>query len=192
MAGPLDGLSEATELTGRLVAGVQAEQWSSPTPCADWTVRDLVQHVVFGQLAFARLLRGEPLEAVAPSASADHLGDDPSGAYRRSCEALLAAAAEPGVLERPVRVPIGTVPGMVAVHLRVVEALVHGWDLARATGQSFDVPAELAEAELAFSRERLGSIPPDRTPFGRPQPVADDAAPLDRLAALLGRVTEPA
>jgi uncharacterized protein (TIGR03086 family) len=186
MDGPA-GLREAMHLTGRLVEGVRPDQWTAPTPCAEWTVRDLVQHLVYGQVAFARLLGGEPLEAVAPAAREDHLGDDAAAAYRRSCDALLAAVAEPGVLERPVRVPVGTVPGAVAVHLRTVECLVHGWDLARATGQPFDVPGELAEAELAFSRDRLGSIPPDRTPFGAPRPVAVDAPPLDRLVALLGR-----
>jgi uncharacterized protein (TIGR03086 family) len=73
------------------------------------------------------------------------------------------------------------------VHLRVVETLVHGWDLARATGRELDVPAQVAEAELAFSRDLLGRLPAGRTPFAPSRPVADDAPALDRLAALLGR-----
>lgn len=175
------------DLAGRVVDGVRPEQWAQPTPCPPWSVRDLVQHLVLGQLLFARLLAGESLEAVAAMRAEDHLGDDPVAAYRRSCEVLLEAAADPEVAGRPVQVPIGTMPGAAAVHLRTVECLVHGWDLARATGRPFEVPDELAEAELAFSRERLGSIPPGRTPFGPPRPVADDAPPLDQLVALLGR-----
>jgi uncharacterized protein (TIGR03086 family) len=73
------------------------------------------------------------------------------------------------------------------VHLRTVETLVHGWDLARAVGRPAPFPEELAEGELAFSRDLLDRLPAGRTPFGPPQPVADDAPALDRLAALLGR-----
>jgi uncharacterized protein (TIGR03086 family) len=86
-----------------------------------------------------------------------------------------------------VTIPAGTLPGVVACELRVVEALVHGWDLARATGLPLDFPADLVEESIAFSRVQLGRLPADRTPFGPSQPVADDAPPLDRLAALLGR-----
>jgi uncharacterized protein (TIGR03086 family) len=77
------------------------------------------------------------------------------------------------------------------VHLRVVETLVHGWDLARATGRQLAVPEELAVAELTFSRGLLGRLPAGRTPFAPAQPVADDAPALDRLAALLGRTPQP-
>jgi len=91
-------------------------------------------------------------------------------------------------MEKIVTVPAGTVPGAVALHLRLTEHLVHGWDLARATGQATTgLPADLAEQELAFARVQLGKIPPDRRPFAPPQPVVDDAPAIDRLAALLGR-----
>ena len=87
-----------------------------------------------------------------------------------------------------VTVPAGTVPGAVALHLRLTELLVHGWDLARATCQpTTGLPVDLAEQELAFSQVQLGRIPPDRSPFAPPEPVADDAPAVDRLAALLGR-----
>jgi uncharacterized protein (TIGR03086 family) len=82
---------------------------------------------------------------------------------------------------------MGVVPGMVAVHLRIVEALVHGWDLARATGQPFEVPADLVAGEIAFSKQGLAMLSPDRRPFGDPQPVPDGAPAIDHLAALLGR-----
>lgn len=184
-------LATAIALTEPVVAGVRPDQWTSPTPCPDWSVRQLVNHLVAGQLIFARALAGEPFEAVAPLLRLDHLGDDPVGAYQRSAGELLEVAAAPGVEQRMVRVPVGTVPGVVALHLRTIEALVHGWDVARATGQPFEVPEELAAAELAFSRDSLSIIPPDRRPFGDPQPVDDAAPAIDRLAALLGRRVEP-
>ena len=65
--------------------------------------------------------------------------------------------------------------------------LVHGWDLARATGQPASFPDDLAEQELAFSRHKLADIPAGRHPFGPPQPVAAEAPAIGRLAACLGR-----
>jgi uncharacterized protein (TIGR03086 family) len=100
---------------------------------------------------------------------------------------VVGAFRAPGVLERPVTVPFGTVPGAVALHLRIVEVLVHGWDLARGTGRTVSFPDDVVEQEIAFSRRALPMIPPERAPFAAPRPVAGDAAPLDRLVALLGR-----
>jgi uncharacterized protein (TIGR03086 family) len=100
---------------------------------------------------------------------------------------MLAAFRQPGALGRIVTVPFGKVPGIVALNLRVTEALVHGWDLAMATSQPARFPADLAEEALVFCRDKLGDVPPDRRPFAPPQPVADDAPAIDRLAACLGR-----
>lgn len=100
---------------------------------------------------------------------------------------LLAALKEPGVLERVVQVPVGQVSATVAVHLRIVEALVHGWDIAQATGQPPSVDERLAEQELVFTRDALRIVPSDRTPFGPPQPVSESAPAIDRLAGVLGR-----
>ena len=181
---PAEQLSIALSATERLIAAVRDDQWTAPTPCTDWNVRDLVEHVVGGNYRFARALRGEP-----PALPEDALrsGRDLLKAYRDSAAALLDAFRQPGVFERVVTIPFGTVPGMVALHLRITEVLVHGWDLARATGQPATFPDDLAERELAFSRAKLADIPSDRSPFAPPQPVAEDAPAIDRLAACLGR-----
>ncbi|MGI8679722.1 MAG: TIGR03086 family metal-binding protein [Jatrophihabitans sp.] len=181
---PLEQLADALESTGRLIAGIRAEQWDEPTPCEDWSVRDLVEHLITGNDLFARaLLAGSSSAATDPDRAPGQSG----GAYRQSTAALLAAFGADGVMERVVDVPFGSVPGIVALHLRLVEALAHGWDLARATGQAPPFDEEIAEQELAFTRAKLAEIPAGRSPFGPPQPVADDAPALDRLAACLGR-----
>jgi uncharacterized protein (TIGR03086 family) len=89
-------------------------------------------------------------------------------------------------------VPVGTLPGRAVVHLRTVETLVHGWDLARATGRTVPFPDELAEHELTFSRDLLGRVPEGRQPFAPSVAVTDAAPAIDRLAALLGRSPEQA
>ena len=100
---------------------------------------------------FASALRGEPPPApedLKRLRETDQLGDDPVKAYREAADDLQAAFRQPGALESAVQVPVGTVPGAVALHLRITEALVHGWDLARATGQAARLPDDLAEEEL--------------------------------------------
>jgi uncharacterized protein (TIGR03086 family) len=191
---PLDQLREALRIPERLVAGLARSDWARPTPCGNWSVRDLVDHLVRSSLTFTRVLHGEALADLSDlrDGTVDVLQGDPLAAYRRAGEDLLEAFARPGVLEKTFTVPVGPVPGIGALHLRTVEALVHGWDLARATGQPLEVPDALAEQELAWSRAALANLPPGRTPFGPPQPVDDAAPAIDRLAALLGRTVMPA
>lgn len=179
----LDDLAESLEGCGRLVEAVAPEQWSAPTPCVGWDVRGLVSHLVDGHRVFTAALTGRGVEPPPDGDSAD----DPVTGYRTTAAAMLAAFGAPGALDRPVRVGIGTVAGTVALHLRVVEALVHGWDLARATGQEPDSRPALAERALRFTEGALPSIPTGHRPFGPPQPVDPDAPALARLVALLGR-----
>jgi uncharacterized protein (TIGR03086 family) len=187
---PTDELAQALDATDRLVAAVEDSDWSAATPCSEWTVRQLVNHVVGGNRVFARILTGgelPPLAELGRNRGLDVLGDDPVAAYRESAAGLLSAFRQPGVLERMVDIPIGSVPGIAALQLRIVESLVHGWDLAQAIGQPLTAPDELAEYALAFSQARLADLPPGRTPFGPPQPVAAEASAIERLVALLGR-----
>jgi uncharacterized protein (TIGR03086 family) len=183
MTSPIARLAVAVPVTGHLVGAIETDRWQLATPCPDWTVRDVVNHLVLGHRRFAASLTG----GIPPAVGEDLLGSDPEGAYWSSAEAMLAAFRADGALGRPVSLPAGTLPGSVACELRVVEALVHGWDLARGTGRTLEFPADLVEESIAFSRVQLGRLPADRTPFGPSQPVSDEAPALDRLAALLGR-----
>ena len=153
-----EDLRTALTATRRVVAGITGGQWSLPTPCPDWTVDQLAVHLILGNQFLAARLRGEP----APMASADPdpslVDSDRLAAYDDAGGQLMAAFGADGALETMVAVPFGTVPGAVALHLRLTELLVHGWDLARATGQRIEVPAELAGQELAFSRQALSPV----------------------------------
>jgi uncharacterized protein (TIGR03086 family) len=191
---PVGALATATTLAGQVVANVGPEQWALPTPCTEWTVRQLVDHLVAGQQLYVRVLHGEPYEQVAPQvrAAGDRLADDPAAAHDATARELVEAFRSPGVLERTVRVPFGTVPGPVALHLRITESLVHGWDLATAVGAPFDPPAALVDPELVFSAGLLGRVPPERKVFAPSRGVADGARPIERLIALLGREPAPA
>jgi uncharacterized protein (TIGR03086 family) len=180
-------LDSVYETVQPLVAAIGSDQWTAPTPCPDWDVRALLGHLVGGNVVFAAALRGVPLAEARQALAGDPLGADPVTAYAQAAAEVSAAFELPGVLDRPVTIPFGTVPGSVALHLRIAEALVHGWDLARATGRTVSFPDDVVEQEIAFTRQALPMIPPERTPFAPSRPVAGDAAPLDRLVSLLGR-----
>lgn len=176
---PVQDLERTLAAVQQLIAGVRPEHWSNPTPCPEWDARQLVSHMASGNLRFAALVSGGP---VTPEAS-----DDPAKAFRAAGAALRDSFLQPGALARSYQSPFGELPGPALIHLRIGEMLTHGWDLARATGQQPELPQDLCEQELAVFRAQLGDAPRDGSPVGQPQPVADNAPAIDRLAAFLGR-----
>ncbi|WP_033296224.1 TIGR03086 family metal-binding protein [Amycolatopsis jejuensis] len=184
---PVDHLATVLDSTAALVAAVPPDRWTAPTPCPEWNARELVGHVVLGNRLFADVLRGSGEAHSLDPKQADVLGDDPAATYRRAADALVAAFRLPGALDRVIRVPAGEVPGIAALHLRIVEEVTHGWDLAEATGQQPKYPDDVVAPEVAFTRAKLADVPPGRSPFAPAVPVADDAPPLHQLVALLGR-----
>jgi uncharacterized protein (TIGR03086 family) len=190
---PVEDLAALLAVAGDLVAGVRSDQWENPTPCTDWNVRELVDHVVIGDRLFTTILRGE--EPPPPSArdpkSNDVLGDDPAGVQREGARELIAALSRPGVLDQMFQIPMGSVPGVAAAHMRSTEAIVHGWDLAQATGQAPRFPDDIVQRVLEFTRAKLADVPPDRSPFGPAQPAPADAPPIVEVVALLGRPVQP-
>lgn len=180
---PLEAFDRAAAAATAIVAGITDEQFDLPSPCTEWTVRQLVNHLVTGNLMTAAIVEG----TAHPDRNVDRLGSDPKAVFAESLATSRAAVRQPGLLERAVTTPMGEAPGSVLVHMRVAELLVHGWDLARATGRPTDLDPELAGSVLPFWQARLADRPRTLTPFGEPRPVPDDATPADRLAAYLGR-----
>jgi uncharacterized protein (TIGR03086 family) len=179
---PVDDLRRVLDAVQPLVDGVREEQWIAPTPCVEWNVRTLLNHVVTGNQIFEATVRGTP----PPDRTVDHLGDDPSAAFRDSGDALIDAFTQPGVLEGTYPSPLGDQPGSFLVHMRITETLVHGWDLARATAQPAALPEDLARHALAVAERGMANRPRMPAMFGEAQPAPADAPTLDRLAAFLG------
>ena len=123
----------------QLIANTRDDQMANPTPCDKWVVRDLINHFVGGGHMFATLYRGEPMPDMDGPVP-DMLGSDPAAAARAAHADFDAALAEPGVMERTVHLPIGSVPAPVGLQLATFDVLVHCWDLATATNQAFEPP----------------------------------------------------
>jgi uncharacterized protein (TIGR03086 family) len=182
---PISLYRRAAALADATVSGVRADQLGQPTPCTEWTVRQLINHVLTGNLFFASLATGAPL----PDRTVDQVGDDHVTSFRDSLARLSAAFGEPGFLSKRVRTPDGEGTGAVLVDMRFIEFVIHSWDLAKATGQSTDLDHELAERVLAAMRVSplLPRVRGEGGPVGEQQPVPPGATLADQLAAFMGR-----
>jgi uncharacterized protein (TIGR03086 family) len=180
----LDAFHRVIAEVEALVAAVEPQQLAAPTPCTEFRVRELINHLIFENLAHAALADGTPIPA--PDRATDYVGDDHVAAYAASAQAVRAAFSRPGMLEQ--RYGPLQAPGSMLVQQLMIELLSHGWDLARATGQPADLAPDVAEDALVVARAWYRDQP--RGPgnaFGPEQPAPAGASAADRLAAYLGR-----
>src|SRR3954447_16135585 len=131
---------------------------------------------------FAHGARGEAVPAVG-----DHVHDDALTPYRESAMAVAQVWREPGVLDRTLHLPIGDVPGVVALGIHTVETVAHGWDLATATGQPAELDADLFAVAWQHTQGIDESLRGPGRPFGPAVDVPAGASDTDRLMAWLGR-----
>jgi uncharacterized protein (TIGR03086 family) len=172
--------------TGRVVAGIGAQPLDIPSRCTDWSVRDLLNHVVAGNLWVPELVGGKTIAEVGDRLDGDQLGSDPVAAYNKSASAASAAFAAPGGLDAPCAVSYGPVPGREYASHRFLDVLVHGWDLAVATGQDTTLDPELVAFCWAIAEPEAAMITGSGM-FGTRISVPDDADAQTRLLGLLGR-----
>ncbi|MFI6513678.1 TIGR03086 family metal-binding protein [Streptosporangium sp. NPDC050855] len=179
-----EAYGRALDAFGALVHRIAPDQWETPTPCVDWDVRALVNHVVGESLWAPELLAGRTSAEVGDAFDGDLLGDDPIKAFDTSAVAAVQAVTAHGALEGFVRLPFGDVPGREYVTELFADALIHTWDLARAIGADERLDPELVEACAAW----FAAAEPGReqeTAPGESRSPAEDAQA--RLLASWGR-----
>lgn len=175
---PLAQLDQLAPLLGNVVGGIRPDQLDQPTPCEEFTVRGVLEHMIGGATMFAAAYRGEtPAE---PDTS------DPLGSFGPVLGALGQAVSAPGALDQTVAAPFGEVPGETFARFIVLDGLVHGWDLATATGQPYDPPADLVAAVDEFAHQALDPLRGGPA-FGDAVEPPAGATPMERLAAYTGR-----
>ncbi|KEF94882.1 TIGR03086 family protein [Mycobacterium sp. TKK-01-0059] len=171
--------TQAALAVDNVLAHVTDDQWSASTPCIQWTVADVTEHLIDVNQSFATKLR--PEDGIAWTA---HTGS-PSGEllaqYRCSTEQLrhaLVCATQPG----------GQLPTSLRIRLalRVADLLIHGWDIATSTGGCLRIDDHLVDEVLVFADSRLAALQRGGQ-FAAPQPISSDAPAIERLAALSGR-----
>jgi uncharacterized protein (TIGR03086 family) len=185
----VEALEEAVASTNGIVKGVRDEQLSLATPCTDWNVRDLMNHMLATLWRSDGVLRDVTPKVDGPPfglPSEDLVGDDPLASYAQASAAALVAARRPGALRSVHTTPVGDLPGSIFAVLITTDQFVHGWDLARATAQLADFDAALATYLLEQSRP-LVTDDVRSAVLGPEMEVAPDAPAIDRLVGFLGR-----
>ena len=148
---PLTQLDQLGPHLGGVVAGIRPDQLDAPTPCDDFTVRGVLEHMIGGATAFAAAYRGTDARRARPPATR-------SATFGAVLGDLVAAISAPGALDQTVPAPFGEVPGDTFARFVVLDGLVHGWDMAVATGQPYEPPDELVAAVDAFAHQALDPL----------------------------------
>lgn len=180
-----EALEQAIASTRTVLAAVSKDSLGDPTPCAQWKVSDLINHIVGAQMFFEAGAKGEP-----PSqAEGDFSDGDFLAAFDDATKRSVAAFNAAGVMDKMLTLPFGQMPGRAFVGLAATDTFTHGWDLAKATGQSTDLAPALAAELLAGSRAAIQPAfrNPEGNPFGAEQSAPAGACNADQLAAFLGR-----
>ncbi len=179
--------SRAVADFGTKVHAVGDDQWTNDTPCTEWDVRALVNHVVYENLWVPELIGGRTVAEVGDRFDGDVLEADPFAAWDRSAEAAVAAVAADAAVGRTVDTSGGRVSVTEYVSEIFLDAVIHGWDLARGIGVNDTIDPAFAEqlySELAPREAELKS-------FGVYGDVVEppvDADTQAKLLAILGRV----
>ena len=177
-------LDEALHTTGEILAGVRPSQYKLQTPCPDYDVDNLVNHIVGWGAAFADGANGVKPEVDVATFKA---GYDPAGEYQAAAKRI-ADAFHHGAADRDIDLGNGPSPGSMIFGVIMMESIGHGWDLATATDQ----PTPYSKRSIAAAKAAaLASLKPEYRgldkSFGDIVKVPDDAPPLDELIGLLGR-----
>ncbi|HEX2272626.1 MAG TPA: TIGR03086 family metal-binding protein [Acidimicrobiales bacterium] len=177
-------LGPAARRMARLVEGTPDDALDWPTPCADYAVADLLDHISGATLAFEAAARKQPLEG-GPSGNGANLAPDWRASIPRQLAELADAWRDPAAWRGTTAAGGVELPGEVAGVVALDELVIHGWDLAKATGQPADYVGPGLDTVLEMVRQfRMGGI---EGLFGPEVPVSADAPLLDRILGLAGR-----
>jgi uncharacterized protein (TIGR03086 family) len=167
------------------VDAVEPDQWEDQA-LPEWTVADLVAHMVTEMLWVSPLLAGEPYaEGRFPDSTTDLLGDDPLAGWESAADDALSAFAEDDALRRTVHLERGPTPAGIYIRELISDLTVHAWDLARATDGDTELDGELVTAALLMAEQ----MPDDGVPgmFDPPLDISASAPPQARMLARFGR-----
>jgi uncharacterized protein (TIGR03086 family) len=178
--------TQALATFGRAVRAVLPDQWVAPTPCTEWSVWDLVNHMTSEQLWVPALLDGASIDDVGDRYSGDVLDGDPAAAWFAAAAGARDAFSSPGALERTVHLSSGPTRAMHYCKQMTVDATVHAWDLAKAIGADTSLAARLVTFSMQEVEPHVHGLA-DSGLFAPSIKVDKRADEQTKLLALLGR-----
>ena len=176
----------AVEEFGRRVEGVGDDQWANSTPCTEWSVRDLVNHVVSEDRWVVPLLDGRTIEDVGDRFDGDLLGEDPQASWKQTRADAIDATSDETVTQRTVSLSRGPTPADIYLLEVAADNVIHAWDLAKGTGGDATMDPELIEFAAAFY-EPQAELWRQFGAFGSEVEVAEDADRQTKLLGMVGR-----
>jgi uncharacterized protein (TIGR03086 family) len=181
---PVEQLTYILPTLSAMVDRIQVMQMNDPTPCSEFTVHDVIDHMIVLGGSFSYWFRGEEAPELKPPGV---YGWVPAAEFRKVMDDLLNAVQSPGAMERTITAPIGEMPGSTFARFVAFDGLIHGWDLASATGLEYEPPAALIASVHEFARGALTAAMRDGDTFKEATAAPDDANQMERLAAFSGR-----
>ena len=185
----IDGGAQLQQVVPRLgaaIAQVQISDLGLPTPCASWTTRDLLNHIIGGADMFAAAFGGAPVLDIS-GRMPDVIGDDPMGAFELAAGRFGEATQQPGAMEQVIELPFGPMTGRTFLRFVAFDLTVHTWDVASVTGSEVEFPEELLEEITSFAHHVLDTVPRSELLCADPVASPPGASPLEVLVAYSGR-----
>lgn len=137
---------QATQHLIQLVEQIEDHQRNSPTPCSEWTVHDLVNHIANEYLWMPPLFAGETIAEVGNRFDGDILGENPKLALRQAAEKSVVVVGDPQMLSKTVQLSFGETPGSDYLDQILLDSVIHSWDLASALGVDRRISSKLLQA----------------------------------------------
>ena len=191
LANPVVLFEKATRQVSQVLSGISQEQLDSPTPCSEWSVQDLLSHLIGGVEMVIDCLAGK-LSDFAPGSSDSSYSDETRAmglaqGYGAVVAQALRAAQEPGAMERSIDTPLGEMPCSIFLSMSSMDQFIHAWDLAKATNQEITLDPEMTEVIYGMCVPDIADQGREAGVIGPAVAVPDEASLQDRLMGYMGR-----
>ena len=179
MPNPVELYEAASKRTRQTIAGAKPDQMEGSTPCNEWDVKALMDHIIGGAAYFSAALLGE--EPKGPPEA-----NSPAEAYDVLAAKVVEAANTPGSLERKTQSPVGEMSGGEFLFGAFMDTVVHGWDLAKATGQDTTLNGEHVEIIYQAFAPGMDGLRENGL-IGPEVEIPEDASTQDKMLGMMGR-----
>jgi len=178
--------ARALRLAGKAVAQVSLDDLDEPTPCSDWDLRALLNHMVSGNFWVRPLVAGRTITDVGDEFDGDLVGSEPISVYENSASDAADAFFAMGAMKAPCAVSYGPISGEEYCAHRTVDIVLHGWDVSQVVGAEYIVPADMIDAVRQIIEPSMESLRVTGI-FGNEIGVPEDADEQTKLLAWFGR-----
>jgi uncharacterized protein (TIGR03086 family) len=178
--------AQALSYMTSVIHGIADDSWGNQSPCEDWSVREVVNHITAENLWAEPLMNGMTIEQVGDQFEGDVLGVDPMAAWDAAAKGASAAFTAGDALQKTVHVSWGDISAQQYLEQMTSDLIIHGWDIAKGSGQDDRIPEPLVRTAMALLQPMVESGQTSSV-FSDPLPVEKDADAQTKLLAITGR-----